>query len=275
MDCELKVKNNDSWKDLFPQANRYFETDNGILYCGDCLNILPNIPKQTVDLILTDPPYNIAENGKLTKSGNAIKTTNEAWGDDFKDSWDTMEEYLEWLMDRTKLMNNILKDSGSIISFFDRAYTGLFAYTIEKELKLKLRNKLYFEKNNPVPNFRKKNYRSCIEEAVWFTKSYNGNYYMNFISQEEMKQVFRGNIGSKKTNHPTEKYDWMIQPIVKRHSRVNDLILDPFAGSGTTLEVAEKTNRRWIGIEIKERHCETIVNRLKLTTKQKPLFAFG
>ena len=272
---ESDVKKKDNWKDMFPCDNRYFETDNGILYCGDCLDIMKSIPKGVIDIVLTDPPYNIAESGKLTKSGNAIKTTNEAWGSDFKDSWNTMEEYLEWLMDGVNLINNTLKDSGSFIAFLDRAYTGLFVYEIEKRMKWKFRNKIYFEKHNPVPNFRKKNYRSCIEEAIWFTKSHNGNYYLNFISQEEMKQVFKGSIGKKVTSHPTEKYEWMIVPLVERHSKTCDLILDPFAGSGTVLNVAEKLNRYWIGVEKKAEYCETIVKRLKFTSKMRPLFAFG
>ena len=53
-----------SWKDKFPKENRYFETDNGILYCGDCLEVLPLIPGESVDLILTDPPYMISQKGK-------------------------------------------------------------------------------------------------------------------------------------------------------------------------------------------------------------------
>ena len=48
-----------SWKNLFPKENRYFKTENGILYCGDCLEIMKKFPKESIDLVITSPPYNI------------------------------------------------------------------------------------------------------------------------------------------------------------------------------------------------------------------------
>ena len=45
------------WKDDFPKENRYFETENGILYCGDCLEVMKEFPKNSIDLVLADPPY--------------------------------------------------------------------------------------------------------------------------------------------------------------------------------------------------------------------------
>jgi len=53
-----------SWKDIFPKENRYFETENGILYCGDCLEIMKKFPEESVDLVLTDPPYGVREKKK-------------------------------------------------------------------------------------------------------------------------------------------------------------------------------------------------------------------
>ena len=121
---------------------------------------------------------------------------------------------------------------------------------------------MYFEKTNPLPHFRKNNYRSTIEETVWFTL--HKEYIFNFLEQKDMKQIFKGAIGRKHSKHPTEKYDWMIEPIIKRHSNENDIILDPFAGSGAILFNANKYNRKWIGIELKEEYCEMFVNRLSV-----------
>ena len=261
-----------SWKDSLPEKNRYFETENGILYCADSLKIMEQMPKESIDLVLTDPPYNIADSNKLTKVGNNIKTNNDAWGGKFKDNWDSMDSYSDWILSVMSGLYGILSDSGSILSFFDRKYTGYFVYLLEQRINLKFRNKIYFEKINPIPHIRKNNYRSCIEEAVWLTKSHDSNYYINFISQQDMKQIFRGNIGKKVTNHPTEKYEWMIAPLIKRHSCIGNLILDSFAGSGTTLDVAEKFNRKWIGIELNEEYCEIAKNRIMAVNKTKRLF---
>jgi len=72
-----------SWKDLFPRENRYFETENGILYCCDCLEIMKKFPKESIDLILTDPPYN-ASNSKLSFKDKHYETINEEWDKGFR-----------------------------------------------------------------------------------------------------------------------------------------------------------------------------------------------
>jgi len=257
---------------LINSKYHYFHTDNGILLNGDCLKIMKDFPEKSIDLVLTDPPYNIADFNKLTKVRDDIKTNKEAWGSKFKDKWDTIEGYFYWLISVVKLLKMILENSGNLVLFLDRTYTGHIIYLIEKEVELKFRNKIYFEKVNPLPHFRKNNYRSCIEEAIWFTKSFKGNYYINFLSQKEMKQIFKGNIGKKTSNHPTEKYEWMVKPLVIRHSTENGLILDSFLGSGTTAVVTEKLNRRWIGIELNPDYCEIAKKRIEEVSNQYKLF---
>ena len=232
---------------------------------------MKKFPEKSVDLVLTDPPYNIADKSKLTKVGGKIKTNEEAWGEKFKDKWTSIDEYFNWIILVMKSIKRILKKEGSLVSFFDRKYTGYIIYLLEK-IRLKFKNKIYFEKSNPLPHIRKNNYRSCIEEAIWFTISDKGNYYLNFISQERMKQIFRNNIGQKETSHPTEKYAWMIDPIIIRHSKKNDIVLDSMCGSGTTCKIAEKLGRQWIGIEISKKYCEIAKRRIKSEADQKKLF---
>ena len=221
---------------------------------------MKKFPKESINLILTDPPYNIADSSKLTKVRNKIVTNKEAWGNQFKDKWNSVDDYIKWISNYFIEMNRVLKDRGSLISFLDRKYTGLFVYILEKELNLTFKNKIYFEKLNPLPHFRKNNYRSTIEECIWMSKTAKSK--LNFISQKEMKQIFRGNIGRKVTKHPTEKYDWMIVPLIKRHSDKNDIILDPFMGSGTVAEHCERLHRRWIGVELNSKYCEMIKLRI-------------
>ena len=249
---------------LIDSKYHYFHTTNGVLLCGDCLEIMKDFPKESIDLVLTDPPYNIANNTKLTKVGNKVKSTHNAWGNKFKDCWQNKDNYFEWITSIIKVLENKIIVNGSIISFFDRNYTGYIVYLIEKHTSLKFRNKIYFEKNNPLPHIRKNNYRSCIEESVWFSKE---KYKINFINQKEMKQIFKGNIGRKQTKHPTEKYQWMIKPLIERHSNENDIVLDPFLGSGTTAVACEKLNRRWIGIEINPDYCEISKKRINTIWK--------
>lgn len=209
---------------------------------------MKSMPEASVDLVLTDPPYGIADASKLTKVGNKFVSTNEAWGNDFQDSWANVEDYWNWFKPFIAEMNRVMKDGASMILFLDRKYTGYIVYMIEKEFGLTFKNKVYFSKKNPVPSMRKVNYRSKIEEAIWFSKGKPNTF--NFGEQSEMTQVYEGPIGKKKTKHPTEKYTWMLEPLIKNHSSPGDVILDPFSGSGATVRNAIKMGRQGIGFEM-------------------------
>jgi site-specific DNA-methyltransferase (adenine-specific) len=208
---------------------------------------LATVPSNFVDLVLTDPPYGIADSAKLTKKGSKIVSTQEAWGSDFKDSWNTIDDYYQWLKPFIAQFVRVMKDNGSLILFLDRKYTGLITHYIEQDFALNFKNKIYFKKKNPVPGIRKNNYRSTIEECVWFTKG--KQYTFNFGAQADMLQVYEGPIGKKKTKHPTEKYGWMIEPLIRNHTQPGQVVLDAFAGSATTLVVAKQQNRHAIGFE--------------------------
>jgi DNA modification methylase len=213
----------------------------------DALIGMANIPTGVVDLVLTDPPYGIADKSKLTKSGNKIVSNEQAWGNDFQDKWESVEDYYDWLKQFIGEFVRVLNDEGSMILFLDRKYTGLFVDRLEKDFNLRFRNKVYFVKTNPVPGIRKVNYRSAVEEAIWLTKG--SKYTFNFGEQRDMTQVYEGSIGRKVTKHPTEKNSWMVNPLIKNHTNKGDLVLDPFAGSGSTLAAALASGRNVIGFE--------------------------
>lgn len=216
------------------------------LFNTEALAGMKSLPSSSIDLVLTDPPYGIASS-KLTKKGGKIVSTNEAWGNDFQDQWKDIAEYWEWFKPFVTEMDRVMKDGASMVLFLDRKYTGFITYLIETQFELNFKNKLYFKKKNPLPSFRKVTWRSSIEECIVFSKGKQKTF--NFGEQSEMTQVFEGAIGKKKTKHPTEKYEWMIDPIIKVLSNEGDMILDCFAGSGTTLIQANRQNRKSIGFE--------------------------
>lgn len=222
---------------------------------------LANIPDNFVDLVLTDPPYGIADSAKLTKTKGQIVSTQQAWGNNFQDSWESVEDYYKWLKPFIAEFVRVMKDSGSMILFLDRKYTGLVIRNLEKDFYLNFKNKIYFRKKNPVPSIRKNNYRSTIEEAVWFSKGKQHTF--NFGAQADMVQFYEGSIGRKQTQHPTEKYRWMIEPLIKNHTRPGDVVLDAFAGSATTLVVAKQHACHAIGFEKDRRFYEMAKARLQ------------
>jgi DNA modification methylase len=218
------------------------------LYEGDCFKITKTFPDNSFDLLLFDLPYNIGDENKLTIQKTKIVNNKEAWNKEFKDNR-TEKEMFSFIRKIVKMSYRVLKKNGSLFLFFDR-YKGFFLYPFY--LKFKLMNKLVFLKQNPVPHFRKNNYRSGFEECFWFCKGEKPKTF-NFLGQSKMKNYFKGIIGcvgEKETEHPTEKYKWMIKPILLRHSKREELIGDFFMGSGTTCVVSKELGRKYIGIEL-------------------------
>lgn len=242
------------------KAKKEYYSKNYLAH-GDGQVALAEVPSNSVDLVLTDPPYGIANSAKLTKIKDKVVSTQQAWGNDFTDSWATIEEYYDWFKPFIAQFVRVLKDNGSLILFLDRKYTGLIVHYLERDFKLNFKNKIYFKKKNPLPSIRKNNYRSTVEEAVWFTKG--KQYTFNFGPQADMVQFYEGPIGRKKTEHPTEKYGWMIEPLIKNHTCPGDVVLDAFAGSATTLVLAKKHGCHAIGFEKDSRFYEMARARIR------------
>jgi DNA modification methylase len=216
----------------------YFRTDLGVLYKGDCLEILPLIDK--VDLVLTDPPYGI-KIGKQSqgKGGGIAKKIN--YGDN---DWD------DNIPDKA-IFDMILKTKNAIICGGN--------YFVEY-----LNNSpcwLVWDKKNGKTDFA-----DC--ELIWTNfKTSVGKYEFKWsgMLQENMKN-------KEKRFHPTQKPVMLFYQILEDYSEDNMLILDPFLGSGTTAIACEKLGRRWIGIEISEKYCEIARQRIKAESDQFKMF---
>ena len=104
-----------------------------------------------------------------------------------------------------------------------------------------------------------------METAIWFSKGSAKTF--NFGEQKDMKQTFIGNLGKKffldGESHPTEKYGFMIEPLIKNHSAMGQTVLDPFSGSGTTLIHAKRQGRNAIGFELNEKFFNIAKARAK------------
>ena len=225
---------------------------------GDAFKQTYRFEKGFANLIIVDPPYNIGSKTKLTKVKGKIITTEEAWGKAFDKNMND-KEYIEYMDKLCNLCDYALYDKGSLIIFFDRAKPF---YLLPFYDRFKFRNMLCFIKKNPVPHFRKNNYRSGFELAAWFSRE---KYDINFISQEKMINVFYGNIGRKETSHPTEKYEWMIEPLILRHSKRNDVVFDPMMGSGIVPVMCKRHGRKYVGIEINEEYFNIAKERIENT----------
>lgn len=228
------------------------------IFCGDSLKLMKKIPCNSVDLILTDPPYNIGDNNKLTKVGNKFQTNKESWGE-----WDSMDEkeYFKWIENNIIEFFRILKNSGSLVCFFDK-----FNITYLKDFGLKVGfypiNFYALVKNNPVPNLRRNGFTSGFELGVIFNKNKKEKKW-NFQRQNQMQNYFIYNIGKKYTSHPTEKPLAAFERLIQIFTNQNDIVLDPFLGSGTTAVAAKILKRNYIGIEKNKKYVSMAEHRIK------------
>lgn len=143
--------------------------------------------KGQVDLILTDPPYNIGQRGKVTKSHGKLWSNAQAWGEHFQDEF-TPDEYDAFITDFLRRCFVFLKPGGSLVTFIDDKYAGVLIRIAEsinqeqhdKDVAEKKRTKqppgfahkknIHFVKINCVPKLRAFNYASACEVAVWLVK---------------------------------------------------------------------------------------------------------
>ena len=247
-----------SWKDEFPKENRIFETENGILYKGDSIEIIKDFPQGSFDLILTDPPYNIAQKNNFHTMKNKYGKLAHRRGIDFGE-WDKGFDLFTWIEKAVLLINK----NGSLFFFNAWKNVGEMAKHAEK-MGMIAKDLFRWEKSNPMPRNRDRRYIVDFELGVWLVKK-NAKWTFNRQDEKFERPLFKAPIvsGKEKTEHTTQKPLALMEYLIKIHSNENDLILDLFAGSGTTLIAAEKLNRRWIGIEKEDKYCDIIKERFK------------
>lgn len=237
--------------------------------CGDCIDLLKDIPNESVDLILTDPPYNISkenDNRDRSKLNSAIMRRHKPLNYDFGD-WDNMErqEFLNFTKEWFYLACDKLKNGGTIITFFNKEDISYFNW-IGKEKDIRTRTIYTWHKTNPVPSFRKVNYLSACEFAYIGSKG-DKSWTFNFGMQKDMHNFFETSNASSYgvTDHPTEKPLSMIEHLVGVHSNKGDIVLDPFMGSGTTGVACKDLDRSFIGFEKYEHYFDIAKQRIEGT----------
>lgn len=227
---------------------------------GKALDVLKTIPDASIDHIITDPPYNISSKAKQTMKGPNIVTAEFG-------SWDceTKEEYDRLFVELLKEYYRVCKNGANALIWLDKAYSGVAWFQAES-LGWHPSNIIAAVKKNPSPRKRKKNVKSAWESCLWLSKgpvkTCNWNVCPNLNSN-----VMFYNIGAEKvSDHPNEKYESMIEPLVERYTNEGDTVLDTYCGSGTVAFVCKKKNRKSISIDYDKKWADFTLRRLDSIT---------
>lgn len=199
---------------------------------GDCEQVMSGFPANAVDLILTDPPYLV---GFTDRSGRSI--ANDKQGD--------------WLLPVSKEMFRVLKPNSLAVSFYGWNRVDLFMQAWK------------------AAGFR-------VVGHIVFTKTYASKSAFVGYQHESAYVLAKGRpplpekplpdvmpwqyTGNR--HHPTEKPVSVLRPLIESFTQPGSIVLDPFAGSGSTCVAAEQAGRRWIGIELMEQYHATGLRRL-------------
>lgn len=225
----------------------------------DCVRGLANLPERCVDLIFADPPYNLQLQQDLLRPNLSVV-------DAVRDDWDqfgSFAEYDEFTLKWLTACRRVMKNDAAI--WVIGSYHNIFRVgKIMMDLGFWILNDVIWHKTNPMPNFRGTRFQSSTETLIWAKKSFEQKKYcfnyhaMRNLNDEKQMQNFwqiplctgeeRLKVNGKKA-HSTQKPEQLLYRVITSSSEPNDIVLDPFMGSGTTAAVAKKLNRHFIGFE--------------------------
>lgn len=226
----------------------------------DTFEYLSKIEDNSIDLILTDPPYLISRDSNFHKvsdnTKDELKSKYSNHKIDFGD-WDKQELDLDYLMQH---FYRILKPSGTLIIFFDVWKSTNIKISAEL-VKFKQPRVGIWTKTNPVPINSKINYLSNAHEFFFtFVKKSKPTFNSKYDNAVYSYPICHG---KERLDHPTQKPLKLFEELILKHSNEGDLVLDPFSGVGTTAEVCQNLNRKYLCIEKDKKYYEISLNRMK------------
>jgi len=219
----------DEKTDWMPNINWYYTEENIAIACGDCLEVMKQIPDKSIDLILTDPPYGVKRDkgfGGFGGFGRPIARRQ------YNDCWDENRPNKIYF-------DEILRISKKALIFGGNYFADILPQS---------RHWIVWDKLNTMPTFG-----DC--ELIWTNIKRN--------SVKKITYQYNGLLGKEKERyHPTQKPVKLIKELIEKYSDENDLVLDPFIGSGTTAVACKDLGRKCIGIEISEEYVKIAIKRL-------------
>ena len=220
-----------------------------IIYNENCMDTMSNMEDESIDLVVADPPY-----GMNFRSNHRAKRYDDIFWDD----------NLDWLDDWSLQTHKILKENSHMYVFCSFHNIDIFKQTLQRDFTIK--NILIWEKNNTSMGDLKGDYAPKYEMILFATK---GRRLLNGRRDANILKFSR--TGNRL--HPTQKPEQLISYLINKSSEKDEIVYDPFVGSGTTALSALSLGRRYIGSEINEDYYKISLDRIKQMEEQGTLFA--
>lgn len=282
------IELHDSESDVYlGRIRRTFEPDHtDQIICADAFDQLGRLPRHSFDLLFADPPYNL---NKAFGSSRFAELSND--------------EYEVWLDSWLKLTIPLLKLTAGIYICGDWRSSSAIQRVGSRYLRL--RNRITWEREKG--RGAKRNWKNAAEDIWFFTVSDEYTFNLDSVKQrrrviapyrkngkpKDWSETLHGNFRDthpsniwtdisvpfwsmpENTDHPTQKPEKLLAKIILASTDPDDLILDPFAGVGTTAVVAKKLGRRFIAIEAEENYCLLALKRLEMAEDDRSIQGFS
>ncbi len=253
----------------------YYEKPHFHLYHDDCLQILANMPENSVDMIFADPPYFLSSGSFTCQNGKMVSVKKGDW-DLSNGTKRNFDFHMEWI----KACKRILKPAGTI--WISGTYHSIFqcGFALQAN-EFHILNDISWFKPNASPNLSCRFFTASHETLIWARKEKKAKHFFDYSLMKngewsedkfkkpglQMRSVWSINTPKKTEKkfgkHPTQKPEALLKRIILASTKKGDLILDPFTGSTTTGIIANKYGRRFMGIDTEKKYLDQAIKRFE------------
>ena len=251
---------------------------------SDCIEAMNRLPEQCVDLVFADPPYNLQLRQELYRPNlTRVDAVDDEW-----DKYESFEAYDQFTTAWLTAARRVLKDTGTL--WVIGTYHNIFRIgKILQDLGFWILNDVVWIKVNPMPNFRGVRFTNAHETLIWAQKHKGKPYTFNYADLKALNDDLqmrsdwyiplctgkeRLRVNGEKA-HATQKPEALLTRILLATTKLGDVVLDPFLGTGTTAAVAKRLGRRWIGIERDPQYAALAERRVTEVVPYPPELIMG
>ena len=237
------------------------------LYQLDVLNFIKKIPDNSIDLLLSDPPYNLQRRGALKKvkvrEGKIIRYDVKLKGLSDWDPWPSDRAFLRWYYAWLKALQPKLKRSCHVVLFINNRYISFIRYFLERR-GFRMKNVMYWMKSNVLPKPKDAvNFNSSVEEVLWMVRG--RPHFRRGKGRDDNFIITQVLLGRERTIHPTQKPIKVIRWLIEHFAKPGTIVCDPFCGSGTTLVVCRAYGLECYGNDKSKEYVKLTKQRVQHT----------